>query len=171
MQEPADKPAPTQPKGAQAEVLVYTLPFCPHCSRAKALLVRRGIQFREIDGAGTRNFRGSLVELTGASTVPQIVIDEHPVGGADTLARLDRAGVLSALVRREPFPVFVPRRRLTLASISAWIMSLARRGEHSPVMERTCVWLDRRGRVVEPPPAEADCPGGPTEAPRSILPA
>ena len=80
-----------------AEITVYTLPWCPHCTRARALLKRRGLAFREVDGTETPDFRARLADLTGGFTVPQIVIDGTPIGGADRLASLDRAGVLVAI--------------------------------------------------------------------------
>lgn len=153
----------------QAEVVLYTLPFCPHCGRARALLARRGSQFHEIDGAHTPGFRRSLAALTGGFTVPQIVIDGDPVGGADDLARLDRVGVLAALVGREPFPLLVTRRRLTRASLSGWLLSVLRRGVRASALETRPVWLDRRGRVVSPPSAEPADRGASAAASQSIL--
>ena len=32
-----------------AEVVVYSSPWCPYCSRAKKLLNEKGVQFEEID--------------------------------------------------------------------------------------------------------------------------
>lgn len=94
-----------------AEITVYTLPGCPHCVRARALLRRRGLAFREVDGTEMPDFRARLGDLTGGFTVPQIVIDGTPIGGADRLASLDRAGVLAAIADREPFPITRERRR------------------------------------------------------------
>ena len=54
-----------------AEITVYTLPGCPHCVRARALLKRRGLAFREVDGTETPDFRARLADLTGGFTVPQ----------------------------------------------------------------------------------------------------
>jgi glutaredoxin len=40
--------------------------------------------------------RESLFELTGGRSVPQIVIDEKPIGGYAELLNLDRAGELTS---------------------------------------------------------------------------
>lgn len=134
---------------APAEITVYTLPSCVHCARAKALLGRRGLGFREVDGSGTRDFRRVLMDLTGGFTVPQIVIDGTPIGGADRLAKLDRLGVLAAIAAREPFPITHELRRVSAGSLARWIAARSRgRRDVSPV-RRIQVKLDRAGRPVE----------------------
>lgn len=101
----------------RAPVTVYTLSGCIHCDQARALLRRREIVFAEIRGDSSPGFRRRLQELTGRATVPQIVIDGVPVGGASDLARLDRRGVLMPLVQRDPFPRAVAARRLNLVGL------------------------------------------------------
>jgi len=133
----------TEPK-----IVVYTLPWCPHCTRAKGLLHRRELPFREIDGSGNADFRQRLAALTGGHTVPQIVIDGIPVGGADRLAQLDRAGILAAVAAGEPFPITRVRRRLTPGSLArAARARLPGRRRVSPV-EEVVVTLDLTGRVL-----------------------
>jgi glutaredoxin 3 len=39
-----------------------------------------------------------LVELTGRYTVPQILVDDRPIGGWDDLKALEDAGHLDALL-------------------------------------------------------------------------
>ena len=97
--------------GDLAEVLLYSLPGCGSCFSARRLLRRRGIDFEEVGGAGQPDFRRELQAITGGATVPQVVIDEEPIGGADSLFALDRLGVLVPLARRESFPFVLTRRR------------------------------------------------------------
>ncbi len=133
----------------QAEITVYTLPGCPHCVRARALLNRRGLAFRDIDGTETPDFRARLADLTGGVTVPQIVIDGTPIGGADRLARLDRAGVLAAIADHDTFPIARERRRTSPRRLARWAGARIRgRRDVSPV-QRVQVRLDRAGRVVD----------------------
>lgn len=61
-----------------AQITIYTLPGCPRCARARALLKRRGLRFQEVSGSGVPGFREEIAALTGGWTVPQIVIDEQP---------------------------------------------------------------------------------------------
>jgi glutaredoxin 3 len=41
-----------------------------------------------------------LIDLTGRYTVPQIMIDETPIGGFDELAALAKSGELDTLLAR-----------------------------------------------------------------------
>ena len=43
-------------------------------------------------------FRATLHDLTGGWTVPQILIDDRPIGGYTELWRLDREGRLDDLL-------------------------------------------------------------------------
>jgi glutaredoxin 3 len=77
-----------------ARVRMYTTDWCGYCVRAKALLEARGIPFEEVMLDDRPGFRERLHELTGGWTVPQIVIDDEPIGGYTELWMLDRSGAL-----------------------------------------------------------------------------
>ncbi len=80
------------------DVVVYSTDPCPFCSRAKALLTQRGIEFREVMIARSDHAaRERLVAETGGYTFPQIVIDGTTIGGWDEIFALDRAGRLAEL--------------------------------------------------------------------------
>jgi hypothetical protein len=74
-----------------------------------------------VSGDGIPGFRRRLQELTGGSTVPQIVIDGRRIGGADRLARLDRRGVLAALAVGDPLPAIRVRKRRLRRAASCWV--------------------------------------------------
>lgn len=141
--------------GGRPEVIVYTLSGCVHCQRARALLRRRGIRFREVPGDGVPGFRRRLRERTGRSTVPQILIDGAPVGGASELARLDRRGLLLPLAGGERFPRAIVRRRLNPVGLVA-----AAFGGTCGLWRYRVELIGRDGRVLERfsarSPAEAD---------------
>ncbi len=81
------------------KVTIYTTPFCPYCVMAKRLLTSKAAAFEEIDVSGSRAEREALREKAGGlSTVPQIWIGEHHVGGCDDLYALDRRGELDKLL-------------------------------------------------------------------------
>jgi glutaredoxin 3 len=82
-----------------ADVVVYATPFCFYCLRAKQLLNRKGVAFREIDVGGDDDARDQLIETTGSRRVPKIFINGTLVGGYYELASMDRAGELDALLR------------------------------------------------------------------------
>lgn len=79
-------------------VVMYTTRICPYCSRAKALLNARGIDFEERPVDLTPEGRQLLVDLTGRQTVPQILINETAIGGYDELAALNRSGELDQML-------------------------------------------------------------------------
>ena len=82
-----------------AQVHVYTSDACPFCSRAKALLDSKDVKYSETHiGLSDVDARRSLAELTGRFTVPQILVDENPIGGWDELSALERDGRLDGLL-------------------------------------------------------------------------
>lgn len=80
-------------------VEVYTKFFCPYCTRAKALLKSRGVDFEEYDiSMGGPKRAEMLARSNGGTTVPQIFIGDTHVGGSDDLAAAHRDGRLDALL-------------------------------------------------------------------------
>jgi glutaredoxin 3 len=84
------------------EVELYTTPFCPYCTRARALLDRKGVAFTDIDITEEPTRRAEMIRRAGGRTsVPQIFINGEHIGGSDELAALDRAGELDAKLGTE----------------------------------------------------------------------
>ena len=78
---------------------IYTKTFCPYCWRAKQLLDSKGVEYREISVDFGGELRQQMIaRANGRTTVPQIFIREHHVGGCDDLFALDRAGRLDDLI-------------------------------------------------------------------------
>lgn len=82
-----------------AKIEIYTSPFCGYCYRAKKLLSEKGQEFTEFDVTADSSKRDEMVERAGGrTTVPQIFIDGHHVGGSDELHALERAGKLDPML-------------------------------------------------------------------------
>lgn len=82
-----------------AKVEVYTADYCPYCTKAKALLEMKGIEFEEIDLSGDDAGRAALIEKAdGRKTIPQIFIDGKHIGGFDDLNALNQSGELDTLL-------------------------------------------------------------------------
>lgn len=82
-----------------AEVVLYTKAYCYYCVRAKALLSRRDIAYREVDVTEDDDLRDWLIQATGGRRkLPQIFIAGKPIGGFRELLELDHDGALLALV-------------------------------------------------------------------------
>lgn len=84
-----------------ASVTIYTSETCPYCVRAKELLKRKNVEFTEIRVDLLPEKRDEMIQLTGRRTVPQIFINNQPIGGCDDLYELDRAGKLDKLLAGE----------------------------------------------------------------------
>jgi glutaredoxin 3 len=86
---------------AMAKVELYTTQFCPYCTRARALLDRKGVAFTDIDILDQPARRAEMIQRAGGRTsVPQIFIDGEHIGGSDELVALDRTGELDAKLGR-----------------------------------------------------------------------
>lgn len=80
-------------------VTIYTTSICPYCHAAKDLLRKKKVAFHEIDVTGKPAERRTMTERAGGRTsVPQIFIGDHHVGGCDDLYALERAGRLDPLL-------------------------------------------------------------------------
>ncbi|XP_045563173.1 uncharacterized protein homolog isoform X2 [Salmo salar] len=85
-------------------VTVYSVLGCPHCVQAKTSLGRLGLPVWDVDMGKHPELRGSVKELTGRSTVPQIFFNSVHIGGNDDLQELlpEELERLVRLVREEP---------------------------------------------------------------------
>jgi glutaredoxin 3 len=82
-----------------ANVEIYTKFACPYCVRAKQLLDSKGVPYTEYDiSMGGAKRDEMLARVPGAQTVPQILINDTPIGGSDDLRALENQGKLDALL-------------------------------------------------------------------------
>ena len=82
-----------------ARVEMYSSRWCPYCSAAHRLLGAKGIEYEVYGVDGDVERRAEMERRSGRYTVPQIFIDDRPVGGFDDIAALEAAGRLDALLR------------------------------------------------------------------------
>jgi len=74
--------APHEPKAL--DVSIFSREGCPHCARAKALLLESGIDYESLEL--NKNFSDrSLRAVANATTLPQVFINGARIGGADEL--------------------------------------------------------------------------------------
>ena len=79
-------------------VIIYTSSLCGFCYRAKSLLKRKGISYKEIDIELDWEKRNEMVIKTnGKTSVPQIFFRNHHIGGCDDLFRLEKENGLEFL--------------------------------------------------------------------------
>ncbi|ETI60590.1 glutaredoxin 3 [Marinomonas profundimaris] len=73
-----------------ATVTIYSSNYCPFCTRAKQLLSSKNVAFNEICVDGNNKLRQEMTQKSGRTSVPQIWIGEHHIGGCDDLFDLER---------------------------------------------------------------------------------
>ena len=57
-----------------------------------------GVSYKEINIEEENLSRDDLVKLTGGYTVPQIIINDNPIGGFNELLQLNQSGKLKDLL-------------------------------------------------------------------------
>jgi glutaredoxin 3 len=84
-----------------SKVEIYTWRACPFCVRAKQLLDRKGVAYIEHAIDGDEAARAAMAARTGEGrrSVPQVFINDCPIGGCDDLHALERKGQLDALLQ------------------------------------------------------------------------
>jgi len=80
------------------KVVVYTGAFCPYCTAAKNLLTKKGVAFEELSVDKEPELREEMEERSRRTSVPQIFIGDHHVGGFDDMAELNLKGGLDRLL-------------------------------------------------------------------------
>ena len=79
---------------------MYATPWCGFCERARALHERKGVRYTEIDLESEPQRRAEMIARSGRRTVPQIFIDDRPIGGFEELDELEESGALDRLLAR-----------------------------------------------------------------------
>jgi glutaredoxin 3 len=83
-----------------ANIEIYTWSTCPFCIRAKALLVKKGVQFTEYCIDGDNQAREAMAQrANGRRTLPQIFINNQHVGGCEELYDLENSSQLDVLLQ------------------------------------------------------------------------
>lgn len=81
-----------------AKVEVYSTARCPYCVMAKQLLERKGVRYKEIRIDVDPAKRQEMMQKSRQRTVPQIFINDEPVGGYTDILALDRSRRLDELL-------------------------------------------------------------------------
>lgn len=80
------------------DIEIFTIPTCPFCQKAKALLADNYLDFNEYDISHNeeelRQKLGEAFGIEGRVTVPQIVINGKHIGGYSDLKEIVKNGKL-----------------------------------------------------------------------------
>ncbi|MDY0137168.1 MAG: glutaredoxin 3 [Thiomicrospira sp.] len=80
-------------------VVVYLNLSCPYCVRATRLLDSKGVTYEVKRVDLDPQLWTEIKTRTGRSTIPQIFIGEHHVGGCDDLHAAEARGELDQLLK------------------------------------------------------------------------
>ena len=83
------------------KVVIYSKAVCPYCDYAKEFFDQQKIAYEEIKVDQDAKALAYMMEASGRRTVPQIFIQDQPIGGYDDLMALHRDGQLDQLLTGE----------------------------------------------------------------------
>jgi glutaredoxin 3 len=81
-----------------SRITVYTTDACSFCSRVKGLLAGRGLTFSEVNLSKDPAGRVELARRTGMMSFPQVLVDDHLLGGYAELQQAAEDGRLDELL-------------------------------------------------------------------------
>jgi len=79
-------------------ITLYSTAICPYCVAAKNFLKSKGLSWTEVRIDTAPGEREKMVERTRRTSVPQIFVGDHHVGGYDDMMALHRAGKFEPLL-------------------------------------------------------------------------
>lgn len=80
-------------------VEIYTWSRCPFCIQAKVLLDKKQVNYTEYCIDGDEDAREAMASrANGRRSLPQIFVNNQPIGGCDDLYVLDSQGKLDSLL-------------------------------------------------------------------------
>ncbi|MFP4016131.1 MAG: glutaredoxin 3 [Halanaerobiales bacterium] len=82
----------------EKQVEIYTMDWCPYCTRAKSMLESIGLGYREYDVTEEGDTYDEMKERSGQETVPQIFINDDHLGGYDDLIEKLTSGKLDEMI-------------------------------------------------------------------------
>ncbi|HEY2216851.1 MAG TPA: glutaredoxin domain-containing protein [Solirubrobacteraceae bacterium] len=81
-----------------SKVTVYTTDPCSFCTRVKALLKSRDVEFAEINLSKDPAGRVELARKTGMMSFPQVLVDDRVIGGFAEVQQAVDSGELDELL-------------------------------------------------------------------------
>jgi glutaredoxin 3 len=80
------------------KITVYTTEPCSFCNRVKDVLAQHGVSFHEINLSKDAAGRIELVRRTGMMSFPQVLVDDHLLGGFKETLEAAQNGRLAELL-------------------------------------------------------------------------
>jgi glutaredoxin 3 len=83
------------------QITMYSTEACPFCKAARILLTKKRVSYEDFLISKDPELRAKMESLSGRRTVPQIFINDKPIGGFDELYSLEQQGKLDDLLAPE----------------------------------------------------------------------
>jgi glutaredoxin len=79
---------------SNTSIKIYTTSWCGPCKMAKKLLKEKGFSFSEIDIEEHNISREEMAAASKGTTVPQIIVNDEPIGGfVDLVQYFEQQGI------------------------------------------------------------------------------
>ena len=79
-------------------IRIYGSEYCGYCVAAKMLLDRKGLTYEDIPVDTDSDLRKIMEREGGGRTLPQVFIDDVPIGGFDELNAMNMSGELDRML-------------------------------------------------------------------------
>ncbi len=79
-------------------IRIYGSDYCGYCVAARMLLDRKGLRYEDIPVGTDDESRKIMEKESGGRTIPQIFIDDVPIGGFDELNAMNMSGELDRML-------------------------------------------------------------------------
>jgi glutaredoxin 3 len=79
-------------------IRIYGSDYCGYCVAARMLLDRKGLRYEDIPVGADDELRKVMEKESGGRTIPQIFVDDVPIGGFDELNAMNMSGELDRML-------------------------------------------------------------------------
>jgi glutaredoxin 3 len=94
-------------ENSKYQVVVWSKSYCPYCANTKQLfnettgIQPKSIKIYDLDQMGTKGIKiqKELYNITNQTTVPNIFINNRPIGGNDNVQQLYKTGQLQQFLK------------------------------------------------------------------------
>jgi len=90
---------------ATPKIVIYGSEYCSYCTAARLILKKKGVRFEDVLVTNDPQAREEMERRSGRNSVPQIFINDLPIGGFDELYELEQSGQLTHLLDDADAPV------------------------------------------------------------------
>ena len=80
------------------KIEIYGTETCGYCTAARMLLKKKGFDYEDILISKDEQALRRMLDRSGRQSVPQIFINDQPIGGFDELYALEQNGDLDQLL-------------------------------------------------------------------------